>query len=538
MTVPPFDTRSCRKGVPVPRTPRRIGGVLLPLALVVVAACSAGPSDRPAVAYRGTEQQVAPAPQPPRPDPVPRLGPPARNALNWRDCTDRTRRELGVSTLPGDVTFSCTRLLTSLDPPGSFNSGTSRMALLGVGTGSIPLVVVNDIRGEPGTTFAARLALRLPPRMLETFRIIGVDRRGTGESDPVGCVPPEDRAAITGFDPLATSRRALDRLLDSVRSASQECLLELEERAQSYDTRRAATDLEELRIELGVPRLHAIGRGEGSRVLTTYAQRFPDSVGRMVLDGAPDPMLDALARTRNQARSAEKTLDEFARECAGDGSCPLGPDPRKTISSLVRRTTTQPLRAPDGPVTAGTLVRALLVGLKEPDRWPELVRALDAAQAGDGAPIAAIVAPLLRDTASGPARFDARMITRCNDTMARVPPQRSARLAAEWVAQFPVFGGVFVQRLVQCSLWPVPQRPLPDPSRPGLPPMPVITTATDPLTPAMGSERMADLLASGVTVSWQGAGHGALGRSPCITSAVVRYLLDGTVPAQETVCPA
>lgn len=522
----------------MPSTPRRAAGLLLPLLLVVVAACSAGPSDRPAVAYRGTQQQVAPAPRTPGPAPVPRVGPPAQNALDWQDCTARTRAEIGVPKLPSGIGFSCARLLTSLKPPDALSSGTSRMALVSAGSGAIPLVVVGDVRGEPGTAFAARLALSLPKRVLNTFRIIGVDRRGTGKSDPISCVPPEDRSAMIGFDPLATGRAELDRLLDSVRSASQECLLELEERAQAYDTRRAADDLEELRLELGVPKLHAIGRGEGSRVLTTYAQRFPRSVGRMVLDGAPDPMLDTLARTEKRALAAEKTLDAFARWCTESGECPLGPDPRKTITGLVERTRTQPVPSPAGPVTAGKVVRALLLGLQDQQRWPELRAALAAARDGDGAGIARMVAPLLSNTASGPARFDARLITRCNDSMLRVPPQRSARLATEWVKRFPVFGGLFLQRLVQCSLWPVPQQALPRPDRPGLPPMPVIATATDPLTPSQGSERMADQLAAGVTIRWQGTGHGALGRSECVTAAVSRFLVEGAVPAAETVCPA
>lgn len=522
----------------MPRTTHRAGALLLPLVLLVVAACSAGPSDRPAVAYRGTEQQVPPAAPPPKPAPVPPLGPPAQDALSWRDCTERTRLELGVPAVPEEMTFSCSRLLTSLSPPGSASSGTSRIALLGVGSGSIPLVVVNDIRGETGTTFAARLALSLPSEMLSTFKIIGVDRRGSGESDPAECIPPADRKAIVGFDPHATDRDVLDRLLGSVRSASQECLLELEKRAQAYDTWRTASDLEELRLELGVPRLHAIGHGEGSRVLTTYAQRYPDSVGRTVLDGAPDPVLDAVGRMRKQASEAERTFDVFARQCGAGGSCPLGPDPRRMIGELVERTRTTPLPGPRTSVTAGMIVRATLLGLTDPSRWSELAQALDAADRGDGTGIARMVSPLLRSDVADPPGLDSQLITRCNDTTLRVPPQRSTEIAADWVNRFPLFGGVFAQRLIQCSLWPVPQRPLPTPSSPVLPPMPVITTATDPLTPALGSKHMADQLAAGITLTWQGTGHGALGRSRCVTANVSRFLVHGSLPAEGTACPA
>ncbi|GAA3352910.1 ElyC/SanA/YdcF family protein [Saccharopolyspora gregorii] len=52
-----------RRGAVVPRTSHRIGALLLLTALV--AGCSAGPSQRPAVAYRDAEQPVAPRPAPP-----------------------------------------------------------------------------------------------------------------------------------------------------------------------------------------------------------------------------------------------------------------------------------------------------------------------------------------------------------------------------------------------------------------------------------------------------------------------------------------
>ena len=176
----------------MPRTCSRVGALLLPL-LVVLTACSAGPSQRPAVAYRDGEQQVAPAPQDPKPAPVPELGPPGSDGLAWDDCTGATQDSLGMPFEP-ELRVSCSQLLTDLDPPGAPTQGTAQVALLSVGTGGVPLVVVNDAGGEPGTLFAARLASRLPPEMLSTFRIIGVDRRGSGQSDPANCVPPADRA--------------------------------------------------------------------------------------------------------------------------------------------------------------------------------------------------------------------------------------------------------------------------------------------------------------------------------------------------------
>nr|WP_218862045.1 alpha/beta hydrolase [Actinopolyspora biskrensis] len=502
--------------------------------LLVAAGCSAGPSDRPAVAYRGSEQQVPPDRRLPQQQPVPPLGPRSQDALGWRECTTATKNDLGEVEVPDGMRFSCTHLSTSLSPTGTRHRGTMRLSLLGVGTGKIPLVVVNDVRGERGTTFAARLALHLPERVLREYTIIGMDRRGTGESDPANCVPAQNRETITGFDPRATEKSELDELNESVRSASKECLLELEQRAQAYDTRRAADDLEELRIELGVPRLHAIGRGEGSRVLTTYAQKHPGSVGRTVLDGAPDPVLESLARTKQQARSAERTFDAFAARCGGSGDCPLGDDPRALLDGLVERARAGGLPTADEPLRSGELVRAVLHGLTDGDSWPRLETALAAADSGDASDLAAFV----RSPEPGVNRLDARMITRCNDTMLRLPPERATDVAREWADALPLFGGVFAQRLVQCSLWPRPQEALPTPENGELPPVPVISTKHDPLTPAGGSKNMASRLPSGVAVNWLGSGHGAIGDSECATRLVGRFFTDGEVPPEETACPA
>jgi pimeloyl-ACP methyl ester carboxylesterase len=519
----------------VPRNIKRVAA-LLPLLLLVVTGCTAGPSDRPAVAYRDGEQQVAPAPNPPEPAPVPPLRGPAADALHWEDCTGRTRDELGGA--PPGLTFSCARLLTTLDSPEAPERGTQRNSLIRIGDGTrVPLVVLGDINGEPGTTFAARLAAQLPPALRSTFDIIGMDRRGTGESDPADCMQPREREHIVGFDPRATERQSLDRLLDSVVSASQECLLTLDERLQAYDSWRTASDLEELRLELGVPKLHLMGRGEASRVLTTYAERYPSSVGRMVLDGAPDPTRDAIGRSESQARAAERTFDVFAQQCTSKG-CPLGPDPRRTVRDLVERTRENPLPGPSGPVPAGRVVRAVQLGLRDQSSWPQLAEALAAGVRGDGTRLAELSAPLLAPQGENPPWLDSDVITTCNDTTLRVPPQRSSQLAADWVDRFPLFGGVAAQRIVRCGSWPVPQRPLPVPRRGDLPPIPVITTEHDPQELALGTDHMAQQLPTGVQVRWQGAGHGALGRSTCVTDAITRFMVQGAVPTEGMVCPA
>lgn len=518
----------------MPRTINRAGVALLPLLLLVATGCSVGPSQRPAVAYHDSEQQVAPSPQPPEPQPVPPLGTAPNDSLNWQDCTEQTRSEVG--SLPPGMTFSCSRLLSTLDAPEAPERGTARTSLIRTGSGRVPLVVVGDVDGEPGTTFAARLATQLPQEVRNTYDIIGMDRRGTGESEAADCVPPQQRAQVLGFDPRATQRADLDRLLESVLAASQECLLKLDERLQAYDTWRTASDLEELRLELGVPKLHAIGRGEAGRLLTTYAERYPGGVGRFVIDGAPDPTRDSMGQAEHQAQTAEQTFDAFAEDCVSR-HCPLGPNPRQTVSDLIERTRQAALPGPGTQVPAGLVTRGVLQGLADRNSWPALAEALAAGTRGDGTKLAELTAPLVAPHGVNPPWFDGDLITGCNDTTLRVPPQRSSEIAQDWTSRFPLFGGIAAQRVVWCGSWPVPQQPLPAPRRTDLPPIPVISTAHDPKTLALGTDHMADELPTGVLMRWQGAGHGAITRSTCITEAVSRFLVRGVVPTEGMACP-
>lgn len=427
-------------------------------------------------------------------------------------------------------------MATTLDPPESPGTGIARIALLSAGSGAVPLLVLNDAGGEPGTLAAARLAQRMPPEFLRTFRIIGMDRRGTGSSDPADCVPPPQLQTLAGFDPRATDPGQLAGLQAAVRQSTQQCLLSLDERAQAYDTSRAALDVEELRERLGVPRMHALARGEAAQVLTTFAQQHPGQVGRMVLDGSPDPRADAQQRAEAQAGSAEGAFDAFAAACAR-GPCPLGPDPRRAVSELVERARSAPIPAPGGPVPAGLVVRAVLRGIAEPARWPQLTSALAQARGGDGSGLADLAAPLVTSGPTGPPQITSGMIARCNDTTVRLPPQRIPDIAADWTQRFPLFGGVFAQQLVQCGQWPVPQQTPPAPENPTLPPVLVVGTEHDPTVPAAGSETTARQLPAWILLRWLGSGHGAVGRSDCATAAVSEFFTRGTVPAPSTVCP-
>ncbi|MGH3801333.1 MAG: alpha/beta hydrolase, partial [Pseudonocardiaceae bacterium] len=206
------------------RIPRCLG-VLSALLAVLAGGCTAGPSDRPAVAVRDDNLQLQrPAQVPPSSPPLPPAGEYYRGSLLWRDCTSEIATALGMPS-PRRVDCSELRVDATVARPAFGNS--LKLDLTQVGDGPAPLVVLGEASEEPGTVLAARLAQQLPAALLDRFTLIGLARRGTGPSEPLDCIPKTTRSQIVGIDPDVSEPGQLDSLLDTTRAAIQTCVQDL-----------------------------------------------------------------------------------------------------------------------------------------------------------------------------------------------------------------------------------------------------------------------------------------------------------------------
>jgi pimeloyl-ACP methyl ester carboxylesterase len=450
--------------------------------LAFLAGCTAGPSHRPEIVVN--EDGGAPAGAPPtsaEKPPVPPLEEPTDSSVHWGTCQDSITAQLADPPLPNWLQVQCARVNTTLDSPYAPGRGTLRLQVLKAGNGPNPILVVNDAGGLPGTIYAARLAATLPQEFFTTFSLIGLDRRGTGLSDPPDCVPKDVRASFTDMDPANTS---VGDWLEAAKTAGQQCSIDLESRLPALDTWRTSVDLDNVRVALGLRHLNAIGHGEGSRVLGVYADRYADRVGRFVLDGLPDTPQDVQTQLEKVAAGAEDTWKAFIAECKAP-SCDLGAPPGDALNTVLEQLRNQTLPTATGlDLGPGLGLRAILTGLSDRKAWPALATAINKVRHGDGGPLAALISPVILG-----------------------------------------------------SVWPVATTPVTAPAARNTPPIVVIATASDPVTPQAGTERAAEQLSNAAVVSWQGAGHGALGQSSCATSAATAFLADGKVPTDGTACP-
>ncbi|WP_324929071.1 alpha/beta hydrolase [Actinophytocola sp.] len=508
----------------------RVRVAMLVAGVGVLSGCTAGPSSRPEIitndgAAASTTQTIAPNEVPPLEN--------ADSGILWRNCSGEMADILAAQKLPAWLPVKCGKVNGVLDSPYAPDRGTVRLQLVRAGSGPVPIAVVNDVDGLPGTVYAARLAAALPQEFFKKFQLIGMDRRGTGNSAAANCVPVEVRRAMFELDPTAMD---VDAWFQAAQTAGKQCSIVLESQLPALDTWRTAADLDSLRTALGVSRLNAVGHGEGSRVVSMFADRFPDRVGRLVLDGVPDPTADALLAYEGVAKGGEAAWDAFSADCV-QRSCPLGTDPERTLLELLGQLRTDPLPTAALDVTAGAAMHAVLIGLADRGTWPELADALAAAKNRDPRGLVGILDPYAVGSDVQAPVLDGTLVTTCNDMHTRLSPDQVKTSSNEWMQKYPLFGPVTAQRVAYCAPWSIPDHPLPTPTGRGAPPILVLGTASDAVTPMEGTERAAQQLDSGVLVTWQGAGHGALGFSPCVTDAATKFLTDAAVPRNGTVCP-
>ncbi len=376
----------------------------------------------------------------------------------------------------------------------------------------------------------------LGPEVRDRFDVVSFDPRGVGRSSPVSC-PGGSGTSGQLVDPVPTTPAAQLALLANDKSFASQCEQGSGGILAEVGTVDTARDLDRIRAALGDAQLTFIGHSYGTLLGATYAGHFPTHVRAMVLDGAIDPALSTTQYVTDQAASFETGLQSFFAWCATAGCAwrPSG-DPTAALLDLIQRTRTQPLTGSGGATTGpGELYDSLLAGLGSRSSWPSLAAVLAAAESGDGS---AAMSMSSRYTAGGSNNgAEAEQAIDCVDHPVDKEPSSYPALAASVGRSAPVFGPLLAWGLLGCAVWPAPPTRVPGPvSDPGAPPILVVGTTGDPVTPYPWAVDLARELTGGALLTWQGQSHVASFYSACVRAADQAYLVDGTVPAPRTTC--
>ena len=347
--------------------------------------------------------------------------------------------------------------------------------------------------------------------------------------------PLDARSAIIDADLDSAGDAELTWLLEEARSVVQECTITLDGGLGNFRTTRVDRRHRDAAAGArGGPAVRDRGRRRGGRAgrLGPDCSRSPwagwCSTGRRTRRSTSP------ALSESRAGAAEAAFNAFAVACTAQPDCPLGADPRLTVTGTLTRLHLRPQAALDGRrLTAGARSPRCSPGSGEPAGWPALAGALAAVDRGDPGPMLDLLEPV----AGSGGRFDTMLATTCNDTRRRLAPGRDRRpvrtagaprtrsSAAPW----------------RCTCWPARRgRPAARRRRADRPRARrrswSSAAAGDPRNPADGARSTADSLASGRFLNWQGAGTGAYPRTACVRNVVDADLLDGVIPQPEVLC--
>jgi pimeloyl-ACP methyl ester carboxylesterase len=517
---------------------RRVVAVLAVLALALTTFVAVG------LAIRGAtpdEPRPRPTPSPTTPPPAtvteapdPALADLYSQRIDWQPCEADTDHDCGSLTVPVDYA----------EPQGE----TIELALLRIparGSRVGSLVVNPGGPGARGTTYAAASSQVFREPLLDGFDIVGFDPRGVGRSAPIDCLSDTELDAYLGGDPTPDTAEEQAAYRASVLTFGEKCVVGSGPVVGHVTTAEAARDMDVLRSALGEEQLRYFGASYGTKLGATYAELFPDKVGRFVLDGAVDVGLDPQSLALEQAAGFETALRAYVQNCLDStDNCFLGDtvdEGLATIDGLLADIEDEPLPAGDRELTVGNAFYGIITPLYNRDYWSLLSLALASALEGKGSALmnlADAYASRNPDGSYADNSIEANYSINCLDDPTSVPFARVPSLFAEFEEASPTFGRIFAWGMAGCRGIGVTssEEPL-DIRAEGAAPILVLGTSRDPATPLKWARALSAQLDSGVLVERDGDGHTAYNAgNQCIDSIVEDYLLAGDVPADGTAC--
>ncbi len=403
--------------------------------------------------------------------------------------------------------------------------------------------------GGSGVDFVRDAARQFGADLRKNFDLVGFDPRGVNASRPaVRCLTSKDLDRFFATDTSPDDPSEVQDLVKVSRGWADQCKEKIPSVLPYVGTVNAARDMDILRSAVGDRGLTYFGASYGTYLGAFYADLFPHHVRAMVLDGAVDPKLSGDAINIEQAKGFDTAVAAFAADCVKTVDCPLGTGSTHAalarLSHLFQQTDKKPLKnnLGDGRVVDESLVElGVAAALYNKQTWPILRLALKSAiEQNDGTTLLRLGDLLVERNKDGSYsnQSEANMAVNCVDKpYARtLGPWQAVAAKAKKVA--PLFGQFVVWGTLPCAYWPAVVKTQPKPLHAvGAKPIVVVGTTRDPATPYKWAQGLATELKSGILLSLDGDGHTAyLQGNPCITSAVDRYLINGTPPKKGTMC--
>jgi pimeloyl-ACP methyl ester carboxylesterase len=379
------------------------------------------------------------------------------------------------------------------------------------------------LAGGPGQsaieTFPAMIALL--SQIHQDRDIVLVDQRGTGKSNPLRCLNPEDESL--------DEEQVLDKL--------KACPSTLNADLRFYTTEIAMTDLEAVRAALGYETINIYGGSYGTRAALTYLRMFPEHVRTVTLDAVVDPEFVLFLEAAEDGQAA---LDKFFTRCEADEACKTTfPNLRSEFDNLLARVDETPAKITiPHPVTNKPLelnvTRKMILSmvfntLYVPALVATLPLSIHEAYADNN------YVPLLSQALLVNAGLYDGMLyaVTCTEDAPLITADEAARRSAK-----SVFGDRTVDFMAVCSKWPKGKvsSEFREPIKSNVPVL-ILSGEADPITPPRHAEEVAESLTNELHLIFSGMGHGNLA-SRCSTKIFKDFIKSASINGLDTSCVA
>jgi pimeloyl-ACP methyl ester carboxylesterase len=380
------------------------------------------------------------------------------------------------------------------------------------------------------------------PDLLDHFDIVGWDPRGTGLTTPaIDCIDDYDPYFATEYDGLS-DEEARQKSEDVAVDFEQQCEKSNGDILQYVGTNNSARDMDMIRQALGEDTITYFGFSYGSELGATWATLFPDTVRAAVLDGAADPNADELEGRLQQSRGFEAALNTFLAQCSDDPDCAFhnGGDAEGAYDALIESLSENPIPSDPGrpDVEVGVATFAVIQAMYSESLWPDLAKALAAAQDGDGSGLLALYDEYYQRQPDGTYdnSLEAFQVISCADTAERQTVEEADAEAHLYVEAAPRLNGHSEGGSYFCTFFPPSVDPRVTITGAGAGPILVVGTTGDPATPLESSRNMAEALEDGVLLTVEADQHTGYDVNECSKSTIDAYLIDLEVPAADARC--
>ena len=442
---------------------------------------------------------------------------PSTAALQWTPCEPDSRLECAELEVP----------MVHADPDGEKIMLSLNRLPAAAATRKGSLLFNPGGPGGSGTDLMYTVADEdlVPDSVRDAYDLVGFDPRGVNLSTPVDCrefVDEDINDYPLNIDELQSYQT------DNAEFVTQ-CVAKYGSYLQHLGSADVVDDMDLIRQALDESSLNFIGYSYGTRLAGLYAQTYPGTTGRVVLDASVPPTHSVLELFEGQLVPHENNLELFAQLCVSHSDCDPVAYKRLIIDHV------NGLIASRDELVLDVVGTVLLIAIQEPQIASELSVPFYSYMSNGDISELAVIADYFDEP--GDLEYDegtAQRAVICADDPARPTVQEIEALRSGFNQKSDLVAELQLIGAGSCMDWPQSLRPLAPIATDTAPELLVIAGPADSQTPANWSEKMAAAIGARYLLS-EHLGHTVVFNSenPCVDQVVIDYLLDGVLPDQS-----